>query len=199
MTRPATPPPRRGRFSRAARWWLAAGTFVIGIVAGAIIAGLLSEGSSVAVAGSPAASAASSSAAASSSSAAASSSAEAASSQTGQVIVSDECLRAINAAQDAYAAVNQIAGAIKDLDLSALDGIIRELQPLQSRLQGDIKACQVAVRLPNGAVVATTLTSPTDVSPVVTVPESTEQTAPSTEPPPPSTDAADSTPAPPSS
>lgn len=188
MTRPSTPPPERGgRFRRATRWWLAAGTFVIGIVAGAIIAGLLSEGSSVAVTGSPAASAASSSSSASvaaAASAAASSSAQAEPSKTAQVIVSDECLRAINAAQDAYAAINQIADAVKNIDLSALDGIIRQLQPLQSRLQNDIKDCQVAVQLPNGAVVATTLSSPTDVTPLSTdsggSADSTEVTAGST-------------------
>ncbi len=184
MTRSATPPPERGRFRRATRWWLAVGTFVIGIVAGAIFAGLLSEGSAAVAAGTPAASAASSSAAASSASAAASSSSAAQVSKTAQVIVNDECLRAINAAQDAYAAISQIADAVKNLDLSKLDGIIRQLQPLQSRLQDDIKACQVAVQLPNGAVVATTLSSPTDVSPVVTASggsaESTDQPAEST-------------------
>ena len=181
MTRPASPVPERGgRFRRATRWWLAAGTFVIGIVAGAIIAGLLSEGSSAAVVGSPAASAASSASAsaAAASSAAASSSAQAVPSKTAQVIVSDECLRAINASQDAYAAISQIADAVRNLDLSQLDTIIRQLQPLQSRLQDDIKACQVAVQLPNGAVVATTLSSATDGTPLVT--DSTEVTAEST-------------------
>lgn len=157
---PAAPRPRR-----AARWWLAGGTFVVGLLVGVVIAGLL-------IRSSPAAdSAGSAPVSGGTGTPGSASSAEATPSvgATVEIVVNDECLRAINEAQDAYNTIDRIGAAIGDFDLSALDGIIRELQPLQAALRADVSACKVKTRLPDGSLVQSELASTTSVDSPPTV------------------------------
>lgn len=125
---------------RGARWWLAAGGFVVGLFVGGIAVGLAADGSSTDV-GAPAAT-----------TAPAPGSPAPSAGATGQVVVNSACLRAVNDAQDAYGAVNDLADAASSLNAARLDEIVRRLQPLQSRLQQDLRGCQVVTRLPDGSV-----------------------------------------------
>lgn len=147
-----TTPPKAARKNRATRWWLAAGTFVVGLLAGAVIAGILSEGSPTPQAGSGPSSATTGGSGPASSSAAASSSGA-----TAQVAVNDACLRAVNAARDAYTAINDIGDAASQLNISRLEEIIRTLQPLQTSLSGDVDGCRITTRLPDGSIISGTI------------------------------------------
>lgn len=139
---------RAGSVGRATQWWWAAGALVIGLFAGGIIVGLLSNGSSTSAAGS------STGGSAPSVSGSPRSTASPSSGATAQVNVNDACLRAVNAAQDAYTALNQVGDAARQLNATRLDEIIRRLQPLQSRLRDDVRACRVVTRLPDGSVLS---------------------------------------------
>ncbi|TFV62615.1 hypothetical protein E4P41_06770 [Geodermatophilus sp. DF01-2] len=78
--------------------------------------------------------------------------------------VNAPCLRAVNAAQDAYAAVDELGEAAAALDAARLDEVVRRLQPLQEQLEADLAACQVTpVDDPPGGAPppATTPTAPT--------------------------------------
>lgn len=156
-----TTPPKAPRKNRATRWWLAAGTFVVGLLAGAVIAGLLSEGSPTPQAGSgpPSATPGGSGPAGTTVSAAASGSGA-----TAQVTVNDACLRAVNAARDAYTAINDIGDAAGQLNISRLEEIIRTLQPLQTSLTGDVDACRITTRLPDGSIISGTIPDAPTVS-----------------------------------
>ena len=68
-------------------------------------------------------------------------------------MVNDACLRALNAAQDIYAAVDDLGEAASQLNAARLDEVIRQLQPLQERLRGNIQDCHVVTRLPDGSTV----------------------------------------------
>lgn len=139
--------------NRAGQWWLAAGTLVVGLVLGAITVGLLSEGSpspSQLQAGPE------SSAVGSVGSTIAVSSA-AASGATAEVIVNDACLRAVNAAQNALSAFDDIGEAARTFNAAELDSIIRRLQPLRTTLFDDVDACKVTTKLPNGVTIASSL------------------------------------------
>lgn len=154
---PTRSPVPRGRTSRAVRWWLAAVTFVVGLIVGGIAVGLVgtdppsfSDGVAADTATPPA-----------SSSPAATTSAGA----TAEVMVNDACLRALNAAQDIYGSVNDLARAAGDLDVARLDEVIRQLQPLQSRLLDNLNACEVQTRLPDGSVVSSAPSVSTGAAP----------------------------------
>ncbi len=114
----------------------------MGAAVGAVIVGLVSEGSGDRpVAGSPpttdvATTSAETSGAASSAAA------------SGQVTVNQACLDAVTGAQAAYAAVNDIAEAAKDLNAGRLDEIVRSLQPLQAALTDNIQGCNITATLP---------------------------------------------------
>lgn len=156
---PTRSPAGTGRLRPALRGWLAAATFVFGLFVGGIVVGLLSDGPSLPPAGTSAAEplppAGTGSSAAPSSGAAAGGTAE--------VVVNDACLRAVNNAQDVYAAVEDLGEAAAELNAARLDEAIRRLQPLQTRLQENIAGCQVVTRLPDGSVV--TSTPPLSTSP----------------------------------
>lgn len=134
---------------RAAGWWLAAGTFVIGVFVGGVVVGLAAGGSSDAVSR-PAAS-----------SPAGPDPGVAAPAATGQVTVNGACLRAINDAQDTYAAIDDLAEAARTVNAARLDEVVRRLQPLQRRLQQDLAACRVTTRLPDGSVSSGPVPTPT--------------------------------------
>lgn len=153
------------RPSRAVRWWLAGGFFAVGLLVGVVIAGLLirsspdvtSDEASVPSSGTPSASGS-----------ADPSATESAGAEI-QIVVNEACLRAVNAAEDAYGAIDRIGSAVSGLDLTALDGIIRELQPLQQSLRDDIAACTVSARLPDGSLQETSLPGTSESAPEPTV------------------------------
>ncbi|NEM08271.1 hypothetical protein [Geodermatophilus normandii] len=110
--------------------WLSAGTFVLGVLAGVLLVGLLGQDPPTAAPSGPAAASAPADAPA------------ATAEPTGRVEVNAACLRAINAAQDIAAAVEDLGTAAAALDAAQLDEAIRRLQPLQERLQVDTAACE---------------------------------------------------------
>ena len=138
------------RWTRAAGWWLAAGTFVLGVVAGGLLVGLASSGSSAGTG--PAAENPSVAAVPPGTPAA------------GQYTVNAACIRAVNEAQDTYGAINDLADAAAALSAARLDEIVRRLQPLQRRLEQDLRACRIATRLPDGSVSSGPVPSATPTS-----------------------------------
>lgn len=157
-TRPPTP---EGRSRHAARWWLAAATFVVGAVVGAILVGLVSE-DAVTVPGDTAIAQPTSAQRSGTTSAQPSSTAAGG---TAAVVVNDACLRALNAAQDIYAAVNDLGEAASQLNAARLDEAIRRLQPLQTRLRANISDCEVVTQLPDGSATTSTPSLPTGAAP----------------------------------
>lgn len=148
--RPAEPgPPGPGRTTL--RWSVAAVTFVVGLVVGGVIVGV--------VAGRPTsvpADAGGSTATAAPPQGAGGPTASPSPAATAQVMVNDACLRAINAAQDVYQQLGDLADAAQHLDAARLDEVVRQLQPLESRLRNTIPDCKVTTRLPNGLVISGT-------------------------------------------
>ncbi|MDP5184270.1 hypothetical protein QOZ88_16675 [Blastococcus sp. BMG 814] len=149
MTEPGTrsPVPQEG-WRRVLRWWGRAGAFLGGLVVGVVLVGLLSEGNVLVAAPVP-------------------TNPDAAlpafpdrgageeGGATGQVTIDDDCLRAVNAAQDIAQLIDELGEAIADFNATRLDEIVRELQPLQRRLQTSIDACEVEAgtpEAPSGAV-----------------------------------------------
>ncbi|WP_116451856.1 hypothetical protein [Blastococcus litoris] len=57
--------------------------------------------------------------------------------------VNAPCLRAFNAAQDAYVAMDDLGQAAAALDAAQLDEVVRRLQPLQQQLETGLAACRV--------------------------------------------------------
>lgn len=130
-------PPRR-----ALRWRLAAATFVLGLVVGAVVVGLASDGSVQFAAGSTAAPA--------TGTPPAGPGAPPSGGASGRVVVDAACLRALNAAQDMYGAVDGLGRAIADFNVARLDEIVRQLQPIQGRLRDSIGSCHVITGVQQG-------------------------------------------------
>jgi hypothetical protein len=112
------------------RWWVTAIIFVLGVVVGVVGVGLLSFQTPdfAAGTGGPARPAPSGRA-----------SVEVAA----RAEVNAACLRVINDAQDAYRALQGVGQAASQVDLQRLDDIVRQLQPVESRLQDDLPGCEV--------------------------------------------------------
>lgn len=159
---PTAPAGRDRQSSRALRWWWAAGAFVVGVFVGAVLVGLLSEGSPTSAATAPTPSAPSAPSAAAGQSPASSPSPGIV---DPTVSVNDACLRAVNAAQDAYAAISDVGDAARGLNAARLDEIVRQLQPLQAQLRDNVAACRVVTTLPDGSSVVTTPSPPALPSP----------------------------------
>ena len=128
-------PPAAPAQTRRLRWWVAGITFVVGFVFGVIAVGLLSFtkpefGAQAGLGGGTGATAP-------------------APSPGGTVPVVAEarvnaaCLAVINEAQDLHAVLTGLDEAVVDVDLQALDGIVRRLQPIEARLGRDLQACEV--------------------------------------------------------
>jgi hypothetical protein len=67
-------------------------------------------------------------------------------------------------AQDAYTVLTGLDEAVTDVDLQALDDIVRRLQPIEARLGRDLQACQVDTRVitePTGPVTPQPTGTPT--------------------------------------
>lgn len=154
MARAASPERRAPHVRRQDRgWtrWLALGTFVLGVVTGVLLLGLLGGDPPVA----PPAQAATS----------AEASATVPADPTGPVELNEACLRALNAAQDIAAAVEDLGAAAAALDAAQLDEVIRRLQPLQARLQENTAACDSTGSAPTETASPSPTPSPTPSAP----------------------------------
>jgi hypothetical protein len=152
MARPASREqraPRVGRQDRGWTRWLTLGTFVLGVVAGVLLLGLLGEDPPV----SPRAQAVATGSAEASPAAPAD--------PTGRVELNEACLRAINAAQDIAAAVDDLGAAAAALDAAQLDEVVRRLQPLQERLRENTAACEASGSVPTGSATSSMTAPPT--------------------------------------
>lgn len=121
-------------------WWLAAVTFVVGLVVGIVTVGLLNAGTpDFVTANEPEATDAATSPAPTSASAGV------------QAQVNAACLRVINEAQDTNTVLADVLQATKDVDLRKLDEIVRQLQAIQPRAARDLKACRVDTGVTGGS------------------------------------------------
>ena len=144
LAEPAPPPPPRSRGRGVFAWILAAIAFVLGLGAGAVTVALLTgEPSRIPATVTTTVSAPPTDAGAATGTES--------SGVTAQITVNDACIRALNAAQDAYAAIAELGDAAREFDVARLDDIVRRLQPLQASLESDIAACNVTARLPSTA------------------------------------------------
>jgi hypothetical protein len=138
--------------TRRLRWWIAGITFVVGFVFGIIAVGLLRLGTPEfgAQPGPGGGTAAPT----------------LAPSPGGTVPVVAEarvnapCLAVINSAQDMYIILTGLDEAVTDVDLQALDDIVRRLQPIEARLGQDLPRCEVDT----GIVTNPTGPAPSDTS-----------------------------------
>lgn len=130
--------------------WLATGAFVLGLVAGVLLLGLLGQDPPTAPVAQGAAPAPGPGASSGSGG------------ETGRIEVNAACLRAINAAEDIAAAVEDLGSAAAVLDAAQLDEVVRRLQPLQDRLQENTAACEVTGSTPSESAGASPTASPTD-------------------------------------
>jgi hypothetical protein len=130
-TQPAAPAQ-----TRRLRWWVAGITFVVGFVFGVIAVGLLSLGTpEFGTQAGPGAGPAPPTTLAPSPGGTVPVVAEAR--------VNAACLAVINEAQDMYLVLTGLDEAITDVDLQALDDIVRRLQPIEARLGRDLRSCEV--------------------------------------------------------
>lgn len=133
-----------GPLRRALRWWALTGVFLLGLLVGAVVIGLLSAGSPEPPAigsGEPVATDPEGEAGPTTGVPAGA---------TGELVVNAACLRAINAAQDTVDVVEDLAEAVAEFNAARLDEIVRRLQPLQPRLTGNVEDCEVVGRVPSG-------------------------------------------------
>ncbi|MGY1780629.1 hypothetical protein [Geodermatophilus sp. SYSU D01036] len=143
---------RAERPGRAWSGWLAAGTFVVGLLVGALLVGLLGQDPPAAPAAQP-------------DRPTTAGPATPPAETTGGVDetrVNAACLRAINAAQDIAATVDELGAAAAALDAARLDEVIRRLQPLQQRLREDSADCEVSEPASSSPPPATATPTPTD-------------------------------------
>ncbi len=144
VSQPAESPPAKS----ASRWWVAAVTFVAGVVVGVLAVGLLAVGKPDFV-----------SAAENGPSAGATQAVPTGvetAGVTGSAVVNVACLRVINEAQDVYTALTGVDQAVRDVDLQQLDDIVRQLQPIEPRLQRDLLDCRVDTSVETGPTVPPT-------------------------------------------
>ncbi|WP_141437128.1 hypothetical protein [Blastococcus aggregatus] len=64
----------------------------------------------------------------------------------------DACLRAVTAAEQVYAALEDAGSAIAALDARRLDEVLHEVRPLRDQLRAGTAACDVDVRRPDRAI-----------------------------------------------
>ncbi len=84
-----------------------------------------------------------------------------------EVRVNAACLGVLNEAQDVYAVLGDLSRAVDDVDLMALDDVVRRLQPVEPRLARDLADCRVGASVGGDPSTAPTapLTTPPPVQP----------------------------------
>ncbi|MDT0276858.1 hypothetical protein [Blastococcus goldschmidtiae] len=155
--------------SRAARWWAAGLAFVVGLLAGALLVGLLSGGGTVPLA------ATGDAAGTTAPGGADASPGEGPADTAREVVVNAACLRTVNAAQDVFDVVEDLGDALSELNAGRLDQIVRQLQPLQDRLEVNLAECNVAAEITEvdeegGGGPAAPTTAPLPTAPPPTAP-----------------------------
>jgi len=144
MSEPAARSPApQGLLRRALRWWALTAAFLLGLLVGAVAIGLFSAGSPVPQGGGAAATAGPGGGAGGRT--------DAAAGATGELVVNDACLRAINAAQDTVDVVDDLAEAVAEFNAARLDEVVRRLQPLEQRLTENVESCEVVGQVPSGS------------------------------------------------
>lgn len=91
--------------------------------------------------------------------------------------VNAACLRALNDAQNVYVVLSGLDTAVTDVDLSRLDQMVRDLQPLQKLLQRDLSECEIDAAVARGESEA-----PPPVPSVTTAPASVRTVTGSSQP-----------------
>lgn len=135
-------PPASWARTRRLRWWVAAITFVGGVVVGVLAVGLLSAGAPAFGNSGPGGGAAAPSGLASGSGGVP---------VVAQAQVNAACLSVINEAQDTYTVLTDVGEAANPVDLQRLDDIVRRLQPIEARLGQDLPNCRVDTSLQAGS------------------------------------------------
>jgi hypothetical protein len=130
-----------GRPARAQSWALLAGVLAVGLVVGGVLGALFAGGADDGSTGAAPSSAPSSASATSTST-------------DVEVRVDEACLRALDAARQAYDALDGVGQALADLDAARLDEIVHRLQPLQQQVSEGTDDCRVVTRFPNGSAVS---------------------------------------------
>ncbi|MGY2003655.1 hypothetical protein [Blastococcus sp. SYSU DS1024] len=138
-------PVRREGWRRALRWWGTAGAFLAGLFVGAVLVGLLGGSTVVVPAPLPA-----------EPDAALPEAPVAEGGATAEVSIDEDCLRAVNAAQDVAELVDELGAAIADFNAVRMDEVVRRLQPLQRRLQTSVDTCEVRAGRAGGSTPAPT-------------------------------------------
>lgn len=67
------------------------------------------------------------------------------------VQLSSACVRVVNDAQDAYTALGGLENAVKTLNATKLDNIIRQVQQVRRHLAADLPKCHAGIELPSGS------------------------------------------------
>lgn len=161
---PETP----GSAKQPARWWLGVIIFVGGLTFGVLLVGLLRAGTPQfgtvpGAGGSPGTAP----------------SVDSGVPVVAQAEVNAACLRVINEAQDISAILAGLGQVVRDVDLQQIDDMVRQLQPVEARLQTDLADCRVNTNVVGGGTPtptpSSTLTPPTPspLSPSPTSPSPT--------------------------
>lgn len=149
---PMTAEPGQAGGGHRLPWWVAVITLVVGVAVGVIATGLLRSDSPVApTAPGPTATPATPSSQPSVDTTAGSAGAQ----------VNAACLRVIQDAQEVYEIIAGVGEATADVDLQRLDDMVRQLQPIEPRLQRDLQDCNVATSAAPNPGQATPTASPT--------------------------------------
>jgi hypothetical protein len=67
--------------------------------------------------------------------------------------VNTSCIEAIHDAQTVRAQLDKLGQAAQQLNFGQLDQVVRKLEPIQSRLSADSRACRIVTQLPGGSQV----------------------------------------------
>lgn len=125
------------------RWWVAVTLLGVGVIVGVLLVGLLDTGRPDFA-----------SAAADQNGG----TAPVSTATAGQIPVAAEarvnaaCLRVINEAESITGVLVNVPGATREVDLQQLDDLVRRLQPLQPRLQKDLRDCKISTDVPGQSV-----------------------------------------------
>jgi len=133
---PSTESPT-GTHTRRLRWWVSGITFVVGLVVGVLVVGLLSLSTPDFAAGAGPDAAPPGPAAPPGG----------AVPVVAEARVNAACLAVINEAQDVYVVLTGLGEAVTDVDLQQLDDIVRRLQPIEGRLGRDLQRCEVTTEI----------------------------------------------------
>lgn len=138
MAESVASPQSRGGLRRILRTWAVTAGFLAGLLVGAVVTGLLSQGAPL-----PSEIGGGTAAPERTADPSPDGAGDGSAGATGQVAIDEACLRAINAAQDVVGVVEDLGEALSQFNPARLDEIVRRLQPLERRLRENAEACEV--------------------------------------------------------